>query len=389
MTNALREKADSSRLPRFPVRLRISLKRPHPEVLGEDVFRRILCWERKRAERSSRSFVLMLVNIGRIVGAHQTGRVLTEIVSAVSQCARETDVAGWYLEGTVLGVIFTELGEGSGEVFSRLTRARVIGALETKLAPEALGQIHISFHFFPNQWDKSILDRLANAKLYPDLFEEDKETKFFRFVKRVMDIAGSTLALILCSPVLAAISLAIKLTSKGPILFKQERIGQYGLRFKFLKFRSMKCGNDPSIHREYVKRFIAGEVDPDRVGDKQNAVYKIQDDPRVTRVGKFLRRTSLDELPQFINVLKGDMSLVGPRPPIPYELETYQTWHRRRVLEVKPGITGLWQVNGRSKTTFNEMVRLDLRYARTWSPWLDIKILLQTPGAVFSGEGAY
>jgi lipopolysaccharide/colanic/teichoic acid biosynthesis glycosyltransferase len=118
-------------------------------------------------------------------------------------------------------------------------------------------------------------------------------------------------------------------------------------------------------------------------------VYKITDDPRVTRVGRFLRKTSLDELPQFWNVLKGEMSLVGPRPPIPYELESYRTWHKRRILEVKPGITGLWQIYGRSRTTFDEMVRLDLRYARTWNLFLDLKILVQTPRAMFSGEGAY
>jgi lipopolysaccharide/colanic/teichoic acid biosynthesis glycosyltransferase len=151
----------------------------------------------------------------------------------------------------------------------------------------------------------------------------------------------------------------------------------------------MKCVNDPSIHREYVRRFIAGEADPAVVGHNQNVVYKIQDDARVTRVGKFLRKTSLDELPQFINVLKGEMSLVGPRPPIPYELEAYQIWHRRRVLEAKPGITGLWQVNGRSRLRFDDMVRLDLQYAKAWSLWLDIKILLQTPRVVLSCEGGY
>ena len=120
-----------------------------------------------------------------------------------------------------------------------------------------------------------------------------------------------------------------------------------------------------------------------------DGVYKLTNDPRVTRVGRFLRRTSLDELPQFINVLKGEMSLVGPRPPIPYEVDAYQTWHRGRILEAKPGITGLWQVNGRSRLAFDDMVRLDLRYARSWCLWLDIKILLQTPKAVVLGEGAY
>ena len=122
---------------------------------------------------------------------------------------------------------------------------------------------------------------------------------------------------------------------------------------------------------------------------RNNGVFKMTIDPRVTKIGRILRRTSLDELPQFINVLKGDMSLVGPRPPIPYEVDGYQTWHRSRILEAKPGITGLWQVNGRSRVTFDEMVRLDLTYARTWSLWLDIKILLQTPGAVLRGDGAY
>jgi lipopolysaccharide/colanic/teichoic acid biosynthesis glycosyltransferase len=118
-------------------------------------------------------------------------------------------------------------------------------------------------------------------------------------------------------------------------------------------------------------------------------VYKLREDPRITPLGKILRKTSLDELPQFINVLRGDMSLVGPRPPLPYELTSYSRWHRSRLLETKPGITGLWQVNGRSSTTFDEMVRLDLRYARAWSLWLDLKILFKTPWAVFWGQGAY
>jgi lipopolysaccharide/colanic/teichoic acid biosynthesis glycosyltransferase len=138
---------------------------------------------------------------------------------------------------------------------------------------------------------------------------------------------------------------------------------------------------------EYVKRLIEGNASPDAATNGR--VYKITADPRLTRVGRFLRRTSLDELPQFLNVLRGDMSMVGPRPPIPYELEAYDVWHRRRLLEVKPGITGLWQVSGRSRIPFDDMVRLDLRYAKTWSLWLDFRILLRTPRAVFSGEGAY
>jgi lipopolysaccharide/colanic/teichoic acid biosynthesis glycosyltransferase len=150
----------------------------------------------------------------------------------------------------------------------------------------------------------------------------------------------------------------------------------------------MRTDCDARIHEEYVSQFIAGRVDGTNQGSEK-PVFKMQGDPRVTRLGRFIRRTSLDELPQFWNVMVGNMSLVGPRPPLPYEFKAYDLWHRRRVLEIKPGITGLWQVEGRSRTRFDEMVRLDLKYARAWSIWLDVKILLQTPGAVLTGEGAH
>jgi lipopolysaccharide/colanic/teichoic acid biosynthesis glycosyltransferase len=156
--------------------------------------------------------------------------------------------------------------------------------------------------------------------------------KLFHVTKRVMDILGSALAIVLFSPVFLIIAIAVKATSRGPVLFRQRRLGQYGNSFVFLKFRSM-----------YVNNL------------------------RITSVGAFLRKTGLDELPQFFNVLKGEMSLIGPRPPIPYEVEAYDFWHRRRLLEAKPGITGLWQVSGRSRVRFDDMVRLDLQYARNWS----------------------
>jgi lipopolysaccharide/colanic/teichoic acid biosynthesis glycosyltransferase len=196
--------------------------------------------------------------------------------------------------------------------------------------------------------------------------------------------------LIVLSPVFAAIAIAIKLGSQGPVLFKQQRIGQFGKPFPFLKFRSMYVANNSDAHKAYVQSLIAGskEQPTGQEGEKKIA-FKIKNDPRVTGIGRFIRRTSLDELPQFWNVLVGQMSLVGPRPPIAYEVEAYYIWHRRRVLEAKPGITGLWQVYGRSRTTFDDMVRLDLQYSEKWSPLLDIKILLQTPRAVFSGDGAY
>jgi lipopolysaccharide/colanic/teichoic acid biosynthesis glycosyltransferase len=203
-----------------------------------------------------------------------------------------------------------------------------------------------------------------------------------------MDIVGSLLALSTLSPLLLVISVIIKLTSRGPVLFRQVRVGQYGETFTFLKFRSMYFASDHAVHREYVKEFISGNGDSGQVQHNGQTVYKLTHDSRITHFGRILRKTSLDELPQLLNVLKGEMSLVGPRPPIPYELDHYEIWHKRRLLAVKPGITGLWQVGGRSRVKFDQMVRLDLRYATSWSLWLDVKILLQTPKAVLIGDGA-
>lgn len=383
-TRSPREKG----LPKFTRWARNSANRDRREVLAENIFRRILCWERKRAERSGRPFLLMLVNAGRSLQANRDRRALTKIVSALSGSTRETDIAGWYREGEVLGVIFTEVSGAERNALQSLVLTRVSNALQESLGADCVDQISISLHFYPDDWDKTNTNQLADEKLYPDLFER-MDQKFSHFVKRTIDIVGSVAALILLSPLFVTIASVIKLTSKGSVIFRQQRIGQYGAPFTFLKFRSMRSAADPAIHREYVRGFITGKSDTGSSGHRQNAPYKLQDDPRITRVGKFLRRTSLDELPQFINVLKGDMSLVGPRPPIPYELEMYQAWHRRRVMEVKPGITGLWQVCGRSRTKFDDMVRLDLRYARTWSPWLDLMILLRTPRAVLSAEGAH
>ena len=359
------------------------------EILSEGMFRRVLRWERKRAERYQKSFMLMLLDASQPLLTDRGQRTLPAILAALSRSTRETDMAGWYQEEAILGVLFTEVCEADRRSLEKLLRASVTESLRAKLGAEMADWIRISFHFFPEGWNEPNRDHGADVTLYPDLLIQNDTKKFPRILKRAMDITGSILALLLFSPVFAIISTIIKLTSKGPIFYRQERVGQYGRGFTFLKFRSMTCANDPGIHRDYVRRFIAGEIGSKATGSDKNPVFKITADPRVTRVGKFLRKTSLDELPQFINVLKGEMSLVGPRPPIPYELESYRTWHRRRVLDVKPGITGLWQVKGRSRTSFDDMVRLDLRYAGTWSPWLDIKILLQTPRAAFFGEGAY
>ncbi len=207
-------------------------------------------------------------------------------------------------------------------------------------------------------------------------------------MKRILDIVGSALGMVILLPLFLAVGLLVKLTSKGPVFFKQERVGYLGETFVFYKFRTMQVSQSPNIHYGFVKDFISGKSCA--VKNEEGAtVYKIVNDPRVTRLGKFLRKSSLDELPQLFNVLKGEMSLVGPRPPVPYEWDMYEGWHRARLTEAKPGITGLWQIRGRSSTTFDEMVRLDLEYARKQSFLLDVKLLLLTLWMVFTAKGAY
>ena len=200
---------------------------------------------------------------------------------------------------------------------------------------------------------------------------------------------GSITGLLLFFPVFLVASVLIKLTSRGPVFFRQERVGKGGRTFKIYKFRTMTVKNDESEHREFMKQFIKGQsegITDDTTGIK---VFKLTNDTRVTKIGKFLRKTSLDEVPQFINVLLGDMSLVGPRPPIPYEVAEYDLWHCRRVLETKPGITGYWQVEGRSTTNFDGMVRMDLQYIAMQSLLLDLKVIVKTPLVLFTAKGAY
>jgi exopolysaccharide biosynthesis polyprenyl glycosylphosphotransferase len=350
------------------------------------MFLRALRLERKRAERSRKPFVLMLLELAGPAPSGK-GNLLNQAVPALLSSIRETDIAGWHQENAALGVIFAELGVTPPESPLAALHARVIGLLQSVLRAEELARIRITFHCFPESWGQSDTG-LKVEKLYPDVVKTDESRQMSRALKRSIDVLGSALGLLLLSPVFAVIALAIKLSSPGPVLFRQKRIGRYGVPFTCLKFRSMHTGNDPRIHIEYVKRLIGGNASAD-AGETNGRVYKITADPRLTHIGRFLRKTSLDELPQLLNVLRGEMSMVGPRPPIPYELEVYDVWHRRRLLEVRPGITGLWQVSGRSRIPFDDMVRLDLRYAKTWSLWLDFQILLRTPRAVFSGEGAY
>jgi exopolysaccharide biosynthesis polyprenyl glycosylphosphotransferase len=194
--------------------------------------------------------------------------------------------------------------------------------------------------------------------------------------KRGIDLCMASFGLIVFSPLMLIAAVAIKMESSGPIIFEQTRLGRNQRRFTCLKFRSMYVGAESQLEELRQENESTGPI------------FKMRDDPRQTRVGRILRRTSLDELPQLWNVLKGEMSIIGPRPPIPSEVEAYDPWHLRR-LEVRPGITGLWQVSGRSDLTFDEMVLLDIYYIENWSPLLDLRILLKTVPTVLLGKGAY
>lgn len=206
--------------------------------------------------------------------------------------------------------------------------------------------------------------------------KESRFTDTGRLTKRTLDFVLSAMGLILCAPLFGLVAILIRLDSRGPVFFRQERVGLKGRTFDIVKFRSMK--EDAELQREKL----------DGLNQASTPLFKIRDDPRLTRIGPWLRRVSLDELPQLINVLRGEMSLVGPRPGLAEEVEQYQPWHLQR-LDVLPGITGLWQVSGRSDITFDEMCLLDIYYIENWSPGLDLALIARTIPRVFIGRGAY
>ncbi len=351
------------------------------DCYGQEYFHEMLVLERKRSERSGRPFLVMTLDFKGIAGDRKRFESIKVAVTTVSQLTRSTDIRGWYENGVVLGVIFTEMNNPeTGTLREKIERS---------FSEEQLAGIRISFYRFPGDGKPGDPGGSLQFTFYPDMPRKERSKRNARVVKRIIDVIGSIAGILVFSPFFVLISLGIKMTSRGPVFFRQKRVGQYEKQFVFLKFRSMYDNSDPRVHREFVQNFIANKQNGNGGNGDGGKVFKITKDSRVTPFGLILRKTSLDELPQLFNVLQGNMSLVGPRPPILYELEKYDTWHRRRVLEVKPGITGLWQVMGRSSTTFDEMVRLDLRYATNWSLGMDISILLKTPMAVLGGKGAY
>ena len=351
-------------------------------AISESFFTGVLVRELRRSDRSNLLTGVALVALRD--GAQASPIVWRPVIDALNAAKRQTDVIGWFEQGSAVGVIFPEIPP-SESVIVRDLEARVRGELAKRIGREALDRLEVRFHVNPCSLGNAVTD-LPIDPMPIDVRSRPPRARAYDVVKRGLDIVGSALLLVGLAPVLIAIGAMVKLTSRGPVFFLQTRIGQMGKCFTMLKFRTMRVNADHALHRKFVSEFINSA--PKGAPSSADRLFKLAKDPRVTPLGRILRKTSLDELPQLWNTLIGDMSLVGPRPPIPYEVEQYKFWHNRRFLEAKPGVTGLWQVAGRSRTTFDEMVRLDLRYAKSCSLWTDLKILCATPAAVFTGKGA-
>jgi lipopolysaccharide/colanic/teichoic acid biosynthesis glycosyltransferase len=342
-------------------------------LLSRAEFLRMVQREKRRTDRSHSALSLAVL----VVDANG-GSTLQQMLERVSAMVRETD----YVTATddlCIAVLLPDTGEAGLRSFLD----------KVALSRDGKGT-HATGATYPDAaFERLIAERLGTprSRHAADADEPSPLRSHGYPGKRALDVLGALVALVLLSPVMLAVALLVKLTSPGPVIFRQTRVGQGGAPFVMFKFRSMRTDVDDRAHREFVASLIDGKAPPSSDGAAAGR-FKMKADPRVTAIGRFIRKTSIDEFPQFYNVLIGDMSLVGPRPPVPYEAEKYKAWHRRRVFEMKPGLTGIWQVEGRSRVSFDDMVRMDLRYLRLCSLRFDVGILLRTVLVVLTCEGA-
>ena len=343
------------------------------DVLPKYLFLQQLQRDKRRADRSKSPVSVALFQLQDGSGDQLAN--IDALLDVVNECKRETDLIGTMGGGLIATLLADTNAEGAQRFLRKIAdRAEHLPFSRTIATyPDHLFEYLLKEYRPPNAPHPLLLDELAGHH------------GFGKFLKRAMDFAGAVVAIISLSPLMLMAAVAIAATSPGRIIYKQVRLGRGGIPFVFYKFRTMYSNADDRIHREYVASLIRngeGNDSPVRLWSK------LTDDPRITPLGRILRKTSIDELPQFFNVLRGDLSLVGPRPAIPYETENYQSWQLRRIFAVKPGISGLWQVNSRGQSTFDDMVRLDLRYIRKWRPQLDLKILVATVKVVLRRTGA-
>ncbi len=343
----------------------------------ENYFKELLVLERKRSERSGKPFLLSMVDVSSILKGKNKNEAAKNISSAIRKSCSEMDIKGWYNKNFVVGIIYVDID--SSKIDSIIQKLK--DNFAKVMSPSNYTQNKITYIVFPQIQNHENVNEDSNAFLYPLPATKSSSRRISLVIKRIIDIIGSIFAISIFSPFFIMIPILIKLTSKGPVFYKSKRVGMYGKKFTFLKFRSMFVANNNDCHKEFVKSFIQNSNKEKKNGEQR--VYKLKDDSRITPLGKFLRKTNLDELPQFFNVLWGDMSLIGPQPCLPYEFEYYGLWHRLCLLESKPGITCIWQVEGRSTTTFETMVRMDIQYITKWSLLLDVKLLAKIPLCIF------
>jgi lipopolysaccharide/colanic/teichoic acid biosynthesis glycosyltransferase len=346
------------------------------ETLPRNDFLRDLRREKRRAERSNAALSVVLYQADE--EKIQTSGHADRLLELLHSMKRETDTLG-HMGNNMFAVLCPDTDEHGAKSFMQKVDTRA----------SALPFAAVASTYPDDLVENLVKDTRTPPSFQPFLVTDETKQGEGRYtLKRCLDIVGALIVICLLGSLMLVVAAAIALTSRGPIIFKQTRLGKGGVPFTFYKFRSMVPNGDDGIHRQFVANLINGSQGQGAAAEAKSAPYKLQSDPRVTPVGRFIRKTSIDELPQLFNVLKGDMSLVGPRPPIPYEAAQYQPWHLRRIVSIKPGITGLWQVEGRSKVTFNDMVRMDLRYIRDCSLAMDLRILLRTLLVVVRGDGA-
>lgn len=311
----------------------------------------------------------------RVIGVVENGPITNEVPDSYEGVPVITNLKGLpeaIRESGANEVIIADATVGGNELFEVMMKCGKRG-IEFRIAPSL-------FNVLPRKTEIDQIGALPMITLF-----RSPLSRSARLVKRISDLVIVVITSAVVLPLSLLLALLIKLDSKGPVLYRQERVGMDGRIFLLYKFRTMHSETDDAVHREFQRRFITGQV-PASNGDDATPVYKLTGDKRITRVGRWMRRMSLDEVPQLLNVLRGDMSIVGPRPPIAYEVESYELWHRKR-LDMKPGLTGLWQVSGRNRLPFEEMVRLDLYYIENWSLLLDLRIILRTFVVILRGDG--
>ncbi len=331
-------------------------------IFTTEEFKALITYERLRSDRNGSVFSIIILDTSQ-----KRDNDLKKIINKISEIARTIDCIGWY-EQDKIGILLPDTKEDGAIILGNKLESELNFIKEN---------VHLDIYSYPDHWLSNIDEKSKSKDAKNSSNKETIEHFFVGHVplwKRALDISVSLLMLIIGSPLLILTSLYIKIVSPGPVFFSQNRIGYKGLPFKFYKFRSMHHDNNQSFHGKHSQSFIkCGDVPMEKLDSN---------DPRIIPGGKILRKACIDELPQLWNVLKGDMSLVGPRPCIPYEAEEYLRWHTHRY-DTVPGLTGLWQVSGKNKLTFKQMIRLDIAYCRKMSLWNDVKIIFKTPLIIF------